>query len=82
MITKHEQLSEIQEPMCKKVKDESGGDMETCYKLLASLYNRMRGRGNTLDLSTDIFERIMTGCGMVIFDVSEEQADAAMKKTR
>jgi hypothetical protein len=67
---------------CKKVKDEFGGDIEMCYKLYALLHNQMRGRGDTLKLSTDISERIMKGCAMVVYDISEEQADATMEKIR
>jgi tetratricopeptide (TPR) repeat protein len=82
VITRPEQLSEMNEALCKKVKDESGVDLETCYKWLALLYNRVRGRGDTLDLSTDISERITKGCGMVIYDISKEQVDAIMEKVR
>jgi hypothetical protein len=81
VITKPEQLSEMNES-CKKVKDEFGGDIVMCYKLYALLHNRMRGRGDTLDLSTDISERITKGCAIVIYDISEEQADATMEKVR
>jgi tetratricopeptide (TPR) repeat protein len=81
VITKPEQLSEMNES-CKKVKDEFGDDIVMCYKLYALLHNRMRGRGDTLDVSTDISERITKGCAMVIYDISEEQADATMKKVR
>jgi tetratricopeptide (TPR) repeat protein len=81
VITKREQLNEMNES-CKKVKDEFGGDIEMCYKLYALLHNQMRGRGDTLKLSTDISERIMKGCAMVVYDISEEQADATMEKIR
>jgi tetratricopeptide (TPR) repeat protein len=81
VITKPEQRSEMNES-CKKVKDEFGGDFVKCYKLYALLHNQMRGRGDTFDLSTDISERIMKGCAMVIYDIPEEQADATMEKVR
>jgi hypothetical protein len=81
VITKREQLSEMNES-CNKVKDEFGGDIVMCYKLYALLHNQMRGLGDTVDLSTDISERITKGCAMVIYDISEEQADATMEKVR
>jgi hypothetical protein len=81
VITKPEQLSEMN-VSCNKVKGEFGDDIEKCYKLYALLYNRMRKGGDTLNVPTNASERVMKGCAMVVFNVSEEQADAALQRTR
>jgi hypothetical protein len=82
VITRNEELSGMNEALCKKVKDETGGDIAKCYYLYTLIYNGKRGRGDTNRLPTHISERIMKGCGMVIYDISEEQMDATMERVR
>jgi hypothetical protein len=75
-----EQMSDVNAQSCQQLKTTFNDDSSMCITATGMAYNRAYGHGDFDKLPTEIRDRIVKGCFMLITDRSEQVVEYILKQ--